>query len=59
MGEMREILSSTKAEAAEAAQILHTSERFQAEGDGLKRLLSGAHFSKINDIDVFRHRTHY
>lgn len=56
---MREILSRTKAEAAEAVQILHTSERFQAEGDGLKRLLSGAHFSKINGIDVFRHRTHY
>lgn len=47
------------AEAAEAAQILHTSERFQTEGDGLKRLLSGAHFSRINGIDVFSHRTHY
>ena len=39
------------ADAAEAAQILHTSERFQAEDDGLKRLLSGAHFSKISGID--------
>lgn len=50
MREMR-FSAAPMADAAEAAQILHTSERFQAEDDGLKRLLSGAHFSKISGID--------